>query len=80
MRNLSYESPRTKTSEYPKGNRENTAWYNQERASWIREQTKVEDILTIFKRKNGERTDYRWTVRITEWQPWDGERKQDRQN
>ena len=61
-------------------------WRDKKRASWIREQTKVEDILTTIKRKKWtwarhimRRTDNRWTIRVTEWQPRDGKRRQGRQ-
>ena len=53
IRNLEcYESPGTKTSNCSKGNGENNAWHNIERkrASWIRDQTKVEDIPTTIKK------------------------------
>ena len=50
---------------------------------WIMEII-VEDILTIIKREKGtctviHRTDNRGTTRVTEWQPKDGKRRQDRQ-
>ncbi len=51
-------------------------WRDKKRASWIMEQTKVEDILMTIKKKKwtyaghvmGIR-DNRWTTRETEWQP-----------
>ena len=59
---------------------------DKKRASWIREQTKVEDILSTVKRRKWtwaghvmRRTDNRWTVRVTEWHPRDGKRRQGRQ-
>ncbi len=51
-------------------------WRDRKRATWIREQTKVEDILLTVKMKIWSsaghimrRTDNRWTKRVTEWQP-----------
>ena len=59
---------------------------DKKRASWIKEQTKVEDILTAIKRKKGtwtrhvmRQTDNRWTVSVAKWQPRDIKRRQDRQ-
>ena len=40
-------------------------WRDLERASWIREQTKVEDILSTLKRKGGHRQDTLWDEEIT---------------
>ncbi len=61
-------------------------WKDKERASWIREQTKVEDILMTIKNKKWtwaghvmHRCDNRWTTRVTEWQPWNCRRNQGRQ-
>ena len=52
-RNLeSYESLGTKTSKYPNGNKRimfGITWRDRKRASWAREQTKVEYILTTIK-------------------------------
>ncbi len=61
-------------------------WRDRKRASWIREQTKVEDILVTIKNKNWtwaghvmRRRDNRWTTRVTEWQPRNDRRNQFRQ-
>ncbi len=61
-------------------------WRDKKRASWIREETKVEDILMTIKKKKWtwagyvmHRCDTRWTTRVTEWQPRNGERNQGRQ-
>ncbi len=61
-------------------------WRDKKRASWIREQTKVEDILMTIKNKKWTwaghvmRTcDNRWTMKVTEWQPRNGRRNQGRQ-
>ncbi len=50
-------------------------WRDRKRATWVREQTKVEDILTTIKLRKWSwaghvmrRTDNRWTKRVTEWQ------------
>ncbi len=54
-------------------------WRDRKRASWIREQMKVEDILMTIKNKKWtwaghitRRRDNRWTMRVTEWQPRNG--------
>ncbi len=59
---------------------------DRKRASWIREQKKVEDILMALKNKKWtwaghvmRRRDNRWTTRVTEWQPRNIRRKQGRQ-
>ncbi len=61
-------------------------WRDRKRATWIREQTKVEDILTTIKMRKWSwaghvtrRTDNRWTKRVTEWQPRNCKRSQGRQ-
>ncbi len=61
-------------------------WRGRKRASWIREQTKVEDIPMTIKNKKStwaghvmRRRDNRWTTRVTEWQPRIGRRNQGRQ-
>ncbi len=61
-------------------------WRDRKRASWIREQTKVEDILMTITNKEWtwtghimRRRDNRWTMRVTERQPRNGRRNQDRQ-
>ena len=58
---------------------------DRKRASWIREQTQVEDILAQIKRKKWRwaghvmrRSDNRWTTRTTEWVPRDGIRSKAR--
>ena len=60
-------------------------WRDRKRTSWIREQTKVEHILTTIKSKKWtwtghvmRWTDNRRTVTVTEWQPRDGKRRQGR--
>ena len=60
-------------------------WRDKKRASWIREQTKVEDILTNIKKKKWEwaghiyrRNDNRWTKAVTEWEPRNGTRARGR--
>lgn len=52
---------------------------DRERGTWIREKTRLEDIIVEIKRKKWtwtghvvRRTDNRWTIRITEWIPRDG--------
>ncbi len=62
-------------------------WRNRKRATWIREQTKVEDILTTTKMRKWSwaghvkrSTDNRWTKRVTEWQPRNGRRSQGKQS
>ena len=59
---------------------------DRKRATWIREQTKVDDILSTIKKKKWtwaghvmRRDDNRWTVRLTEWIPRDGKRNKGRQ-
>ena len=59
---------------------------DRKRATWIREQTKVEDIMSTIKKKKWtwaghvmRRDDNRWTVRLTEWIPRDGKRNKGRQ-
>ncbi len=61
-------------------------WRDKKRASWIREQTKVEDILMTIKNKKWtwagyvmRKLDNRWTMRVTEWQPRNARRNQGRQ-
>ena len=58
---------------------------DKKRATWIREKTKVEDITCNIKRKKWSwaghlmrRTDDRWTVKVTKWQPRDGNRSKGR--
>ena len=53
---------------------------------WIREQTKVQDIIRIIKLRKwrwaghiSRRTDNRWTSQITSWRPMDGYRNRGRQ-
>ncbi len=60
-------------------------WKDRKRASWIMEQTKVEDFLVTIKNKKWtwaghvmRRRDNRWTTRVTEWQPGNGRRSQGR--
>ncbi len=59
---------------------------DRKRASWIREHTKVEDILVTIKNKKWtwaghvmRRRDNRWATRVTEWQPRNGRGSQGRQ-
>ena len=54
----------------------NITWRDHNSAEWIREQTKLRDILeTISKAKwtwaghLTRRTDNRWTTKLTFWQP-----------
>ncbi len=61
-------------------------WRGRKRATGIREQTKVEDILMTIKKKKWSwaghimrRTDNRWTKTVTEWQPRNSKRSQGRQ-
>ena len=56
-------------------------WKDKKTASWIRNQTRVEDILSSIKRRKWtwaghvyRRNDNRWTKAATEWQPRDGAR------
>ncbi len=83
----SHQGVREETEKCTKGNGETNAGYNMEkRALWIREETKVEDILMTIKNKKWTwaghimcRRDKRWTTRVTEWQPRNGRRNQGRQ-
>ncbi len=59
---------------------------DNKRASWIREQTKVEYILMTIKNKKWtwaghvmRRRDNRWTARVIEWQPRNGRKNQGRE-
>ena len=60
-------------------------WRDKKRASWIGEQTKVEDILTTIIRKKWTwaghmcQTENKITIRLTKWQHRDGKSKQSRQ-
>ncbi len=61
-------------------------WRDGERATWIREQAKVEDILITIKMRKWSwarhimrKTDNRWTKRVTEWQPRNCKRSYGRQ-
>ena len=52
---------------------------------WIRNKTKVQDILEIVKRRKwtwaghvSRMTDNRWTARLTDWRPMDGKRSRGR--
>ncbi len=63
-----------------------TTWREKKRASWIKEQTMVEDIIMTIKNKRWiwaehvmHRRDNRWTTRVTEWQPKNGRRYRGRQ-
>ncbi len=56
-------------------------WRDRKRAPWIREQTKVEDILMTIKIKKWiwaghvmQRRDNRWSTRVTKSQPRNGRR------
>ncbi len=56
-------------------------WRDKGRGSWIREQTKLEDILMTVKNKKWTWTGYVmcrrdniWTTKGTEWQPRNGRR------
>ena len=58
---------------------------DRKRATWIRMQTKVEDILATIKKKKWtwaghvmRRSDNRWTLRITEWIPRESRRSRGR--
>ncbi len=60
-------------------------WRDRKQATWIREQTKVEDILMTIKKKWSwvghimNRMHNRWTKKVTEWQPRNSKRSQSRQ-
>ncbi len=61
-------------------------WRDRKRAMWIREQTKVKDILTTIKMRKWSlaghimhRTDNRWVKRVREWQLRNCKRSQGRQ-
>ncbi len=52
-------------------------------APWIREQTKIDDVLTTIKKMKWSwaghimcRTDNRWTKKVAEWQPRNSKRSQ----
>ncbi len=60
---------------------------DRKQASWIREQTKVDDILMTIKKKMWtwagyimRRRDNRWTKRVIEWQPRNSRKNQGRQS
>ncbi len=86
---VSHQGVREETENWKKRNGEENAGCNRrarKRASWIREQTKVEDIVVTIKKKKWSwaghvmrRRDNRWTTRVTEWQPKNGRRNQGRQ-
>ena len=53
---------------------------------WIREQTKVRDIMKVIKQRKWKwaghvtrRRDGRWSTQITEWTPLEGKRNRGRQ-
>ncbi len=85
----SHQGVREETEKCTKGNGEKKLGItrrDRKRASWIREQTKVEDILMAIKNKKWtwaghvmRRHDNRWTMRATKWQPRNGSRNQGRQ-
>ncbi len=61
-------------------------WRNRKQATWIREQTKIVDILTTIRMKKGfwaghimHKTDKRWTKRVKGWQLRNCNRSQGRQ-
>ncbi len=61
-------------------------WRDKKRASWIRQQTKVEDIQMTIKKKKWtwaehvmRKCDNRWTTRVTKWQLRNGRRNHGRQ-
>ena len=54
---------------------------DRKRASWVREKTKVNDILVAIKEQMwrwaghlARREKYRWTKRLTDWTPREGKR------
>ena len=58
---------------------------DKKRATWIREQTKVKDILEAIKEQKwrwaghvARREDNRWSKRLTDWTPRDGKRSRKR--
>ncbi len=60
---------------------------DKKRASWIREQTKEQDILMTVKNKKWtwvghvmRRRDNSWNTKVTEWQPRNGRGNQGRQS
>ncbi len=61
-------------------------WRDKKRASWIKEQTRVEDILTKVKNKKWtwaehvmRRLDNTWTSIVSKWQPRNSRRNRGRQ-
>ncbi len=60
-------------------------WRDRMRTTWIRKQTKVEDILTTIKirkwswARHMRKPKNRWTKRVREWQPRNCKRNQGRQ-
>ena len=64
----------------------NITWRDRKTAKWIREQTKVRDILVTINNLKwswaghlARRTDNRWTTKITQWTPRGHERNRGRQ-
>ncbi len=59
---------------------------DKKRAVWVREQTRVNDILVEIKKKWAwaghvmRRQDNRWSLRVTEWIPREGKCSRGRQN
>ncbi len=84
-----YKRTRAKPEECTERIEEEKARYHRrdrKRATWIREQTKIEDILITMKKKKWSwvghimrRMHNRWTKRVTEWQPRNSKRSQGRQ-
>ena len=59
---------------------------DKKRADWVREQTRVNDILVEIKKKKWawaghvmRREDNRWSLRVTDWIPREGKRSRGRQ-
>ncbi len=86
LRNLtSHKGTRKKTTKCTKRNGKENVWRDRKIATWVRKQTRVENILTTIKMKiwswEGHimrRTDKKWTKRVTEWQPRNCKRSEGR--
>ena len=64
----------------------NITYKDRKTNKWIREQTKVKDIMKVIKQRKwkwaghvSRRRDGRWSTKITEWTPLDGKRNRGRQ-
>ncbi len=90
LRNLaSHKGTRKETKKCTKRNGEKMigiTFRDRKRATWIREQTRVENVLSTIKMKKGSwalhimrRTDKRWTKIATGWEPRNCNKSQGKQ-